>query len=484
MTETEKVLIQQNEFLQATVKSLNENIQNQTETIQKLTEKITDLEEKLNKDSHNSSKPPSSDGYSKPEPKSLRPKSNKKAGGQKGHKFSNLDAPKKVDRTISHYPEKCTNCPMFEKCKGLICVEGDKRYVFDIVVKTDVVLHQSYRMNACALHGGISKGEFPEGVNGFVQYGENLSSLIVNLNMDGLSTDHIQNLLRDMFDIPLSQGTIINKLKKCASQIVPVIPRIKEKLIQSEVLNFDETGIRVDGKIKWVHSSSNNDFTYLTLNQKRGKDGMDANGVPPLFKGIAVHDCWKAYWRYSDVKHAICGVHILRELVGVMENHPEQRWAKQFYDMLYELYCRKKSYEDCGQQKLDKCYLDYYDLQYDEIIRLAKRENPQPVVTKVKRGIKKKGKVLALVCRLENLKDSLLLFARDFSVPFSNNSAERTIRNLKSKTKVAGNFRSDEGAEWYLKIRSYLDSARKHGINAFGAIRAAFAGYPELCLGF
>ena len=150
---------------------------------------------------------------------------------------------------------------------------------------------------------------------------------------------------------------------------------------------------------------------------------MDENGVLPDFKGIAVHDCWKAYWRYFEATHAICGVHILRELVGVIENHPQQRWAKMFRDMLHELYRLKKSYADCGRTRLDTCYLDYYSLKYDEIIGIARKENPPPLQTEIKRGRKKKGKVLALIERLAQLKDSMLLFARNFEVPFTNNAA-------------------------------------------------------------
>ena len=309
---------QQNEFLQKTIESLNQNIET-------LTEKIADLEEKLNKNSRNSSKPPSSDGYSKPNPKSLRPKSEKKAGGQKGHKSSNLSVPKKIDRTVSHYPARCEKCPLFEKCKGTVCVPAEKRYTVDIIVKTDVVEHQVFRMNGCAKHGGMHRGEFPEGVNAYIQYGQNLSSLLVNLSMDGMSADHLHKTIGRMFDIPLSTGTIINKLEKCAGLVSPLMDRIKEKIVQGPVAHFDETGIRVEGRTKWVHSSSNRDFTYLTLSEKRGKDGMDENGVLPDFKGIAVHDCWKAYWRYFEATHAICAVHILRELVGVIENHPQQR---------------------------------------------------------------------------------------------------------------------------------------------------------------
>ena len=484
MTELEEMLKQQNEFLQKTVARLNQNIQMQTETIEKLTQKVADLEEQLHKNSHNSSKPPSSDGYSKPNPKSLRPKSDKKSGGQKGHKFSNLPVPKKIDSTVPHYPEKCMKCPLFEKCKGTVCVSAEKRYLVDVIIKTNVTKHEVFRMNGCVKEDGMPKGEFPEGLNSYIQYGENLSSLIVNLSMDGLSADHIHKTIGKMFGIPLSQGTVINKVEKCASLIAPLMTKIKDKLISSSVLHFDETGIRVDGKTKWVHSSSDKHFTYLTLSEKRGKEGMDENGVLPLFKGIAVHDCWKAYWRFRNVTHSICGVHILRELMGVIENHPEQSWSKQFRDMLYELYRLKKSYADCGLTKIDACYLDYYGLKYDKIIETARKENPMPVQTEIKRGRKKKGKVLALVERLAELKDSMLLFVRNFEVPFTNNAAEQTIRNLKSKSKVAGNFRSDDGAGWYLKIRSYIDSARKHGINAFEAVKAAFAGNSDFCLGF
>jgi len=392
--------------------------------------------------------------------------------------------PEKVDKVEKHYPEKCFKCPCFEKCRGTICVQAEKRYTVDVIIKTNVVEHQVYRMNACAMHGGMYKGAFPEGVNGFIQYGPNLTSLIVNLSMDGLSTDHIHKIIGTMFDIPLSQGTVLNKIEKCASNIAPVIEKIKAQLIKSAVLNFDETGCRVDGKTKWVHSASNKDFTYLSVHEKRGKEGMDDNGIIALFNGIAVHDCWKAYWRYPEIIHSICGVHILRELVGIIENYPGQSWAVLFRDMLYELYRLKKSYIDCGRDKLDTCYLDYYSLRYNNLLELAKRENPLPAVTEIKRGRKKKGKVLALVARLEEYKDSLLLFANKFEVPFSNNLAEQTIRNLKSKGKVAGCFRSDEGAVWYLKIRSYIDSARKHGVNAFEAIKLAFIGSPETCFGF
>lgn len=479
MTDSEiiEMLKQQNQFLQITVDGLNENIR-------LLTEEIAELKEKLNKNSRNSSKPPSSDGLNKPNPKSLRKKSGKKAGGQKGHKFSNLSVPKKIDRTVHHYPSKCLKCPLFEKCKGTICVPAEKRYTVDIIVKTDVVEHLAYRMNTCALEGGMPKAAFPEGVNAHIQYGNNLNSLIVNLSMDGLSADHIHKTIGNIFGIPLSQGTVINKIQKCAELVSPVMSKIKDKLIQSSILNFDETGVRVDGKTKWVHSSSNKQFTYLTLSEYRGKIGMEENGVLPLFKGIAIHDCWKPYWKFPDVKHGICGVHILRELVGVIENHPEQKWPKMFQDMLNELYILKKSYVNCGRNQLDNCYLDYYDLKYDEIIRIARKENPPPVITEVKRGRKKRGKVLALIERLACLKDSMLLFVRNFEVPFTNNSAEQTIRNLKSKSKVAGNFRSDDGAKWYLTIRSYIDSARKHGVNAFEAVRLAFIETPALCFRF
>lgn len=244
--------------------------------------------------------------------------------------------------------------------------------------------------------------------------------------------------------------------------------------------NCDETGTRTDGKTCWVHVASDQDYTYLTINQKRGQTGMDAADVLPHARGIIAHDCWGSYWKYQDVTHAICCAHLLRELNGVIENHPEQTWAIRFKKLLLDM----KKVRDKALLP-DKDEISYYhrhrlDMEYDAIIKTAYEENPLPETPAKKRGRKKQSKVLNLICRLDNYKESVCLFLKNLCVPFDNNQAERDLRMVKVKTKVSGCFRSEKGAQEYLTIMSYIGSARKHGINAFTAIREALNGTPDI----
>ena len=207
---------------------------------------------------------------------------------------------------------------------------------------------------------------------------------------------------------------------------------------------------------------------------------MDAANVLPHANGIIMHDCWSSYWKYQNVTHAICCAHLLRELNGVIENHPEQTWAVRFKKLLLDM----KKVRDKALL-LDKDEVSYYhrhkfDMEYDSIIKTAYGENPFPETPAKKRGRKKKSKVLNLICRLYNYKESVCLFIKNLCVPFDNNQAERDLKMVKVKTKDSGCFRNEEGAQEYLTIMSYIGSARKHGINAFTAIREALNGTPDI----
>jgi transposase len=476
MTDSEliKILQQQNEFLQATIIKLNENICN-------FTAQVEELQEQLNRNSHNSSKPPSSDGLTKPKPKSLRKPGGKTPGGQKGHKGPNLAVPPKIDKIVQHYPAKCLSCPHFNGCKGSVGCVVEAGHRVDIIIKTETERHEIIRMNACALHGGMPKGEFLEGLNSYVQYGPSLSAFIVALNNAGNGCGRIHKTLGSVFGIPLSAGTVVNKLEVCTSGIADVLKMIKKRLSESSVVNFDETGTRIEGTTQWVHSSSNADYTYLTADKKRGKDGMDSNGVIGAMKSgsVAVHDCWKPYWKVENVRHSVCAVHILRELVGVAENHLGQTWNRDFSAFLLEMKEEKEKLLQEGINGFEKAYLESFSSRYDLIMKKAFEENPYTEPPRCKRGRPKKGKVPALITRLTEYKDSVMLFAKDFNVPFSNNTAEQSVRSVKVKTKNAGCFRSIAGADFYLKIRSYLDTARRQGRNAYQALRQVFLGNPQ-----
>lgn len=458
-------LLKQNEILTATIAELNQTIQ--------------ELKEQLNKNSKNSSKPPSSDGFKKPAPKSLRKPSGKKAGGQNGHQGTHLTVIPAPDEIVKHMPSACEGCPYYQMCKGTACI-AEKRHVIDAVVTVNVTEHQVLELPVCMLHGDTRRGEFPSDVKATVQYGENLQALSVALNTVGaVSIKRTHEILSGVFNIPIATGTISNMVKRCADSLSNTVDKIKEKMIGSALGHFDETGTRVDKKLWWVHDASSCEYTYLDISPKRGFKGMEQCGVLTGFKGTAMHDCWASYWNYRDIRHAVCCAHLLRELTGIAENHPEQKWASAFIDLLLEMKKVKEKAVENGKDSLSYYYYHKFDKKYDDLIEQARKENPIPETTEKKRGRKKKGKILALVERLANYKASVCLFIHNFMVPFDNNQAERDLRMIKVKTKVSGCFRTEEGARDYLKIMSYVGTAHKQGYNAYEAIKNTLSGHPD-----
>lgn len=464
-------LIKQNAELTAQVATL-------TATINELRQTIKELEEKKNKNSKNSSKPPSSDGYSK-KPASPRGKSGKKQGGQKGHEGTNLPQ-RKPDRIIGCMPSKCTKCPHHDECMEKAEVT-ERRQVIDAVVTTEVVQYNKCRVKNCPIHGWGRDGQFPEGISGPVQYGDNLQALVVALNTVGaVSISRTHEILANVFDIPLSAATIKSMVSRCAGKLGEAIPEIGDRLVDSDVDNADETGIRVDKKLHWAHVLCNAKYTLVQIHPKRGWEAMEDIGYLLKFHGVLMHDCWAPYWKHpGDITHAVCCAHLLRELTGVEENHPDYTWPEKFKDLLLGMKKARDRKAENGGTGLSYYYQHKFSRIYDEIIETAYAETPVPEPKPGKRkGRKKRGKVLALVDRLKEYKASVCLFIKDFAVPFDNNQAERDLRMTKAKTKISGCFRTLDGAQEYLDIMSYASTARKLGYNAYMAIKNAISGNP------
>lgn len=471
-----RFLMKQNEEQSARIAELSAEIASLNQTIR-------ELKEQINKNSKNSSKPPSSDGLKKPavnKNKSLRESSGKKQGAQEGHDGVHLSVISDPDHIENHMHSDCTGCPHRAECLSKACIK-ETRHEVDTVVTVDVTAHNAIEVRECPLHGGVKTGSFPENIKATVQYGKNLQAMVVAFNTVGaVSINRTHEILSSVFNIPLATGTIKNMVTRCAESLKDTYERIRLKMTMLGLVHCDETGSRVDGKTCWVHVASDQDYTYLTINQKRGQIGMDAADVLPHVRGIIVHDCWGSYWKYQDVTHAICCAHLLRELNGVIENHPEQTWAVRFKKLLLDMKKVRDKAPFSDKDEVSYYYRHKFDMEYDAIIKTAYEENPLPETPAKKRGRKKKSKVLNLICRLDNYKESVCLFIKNLCVPFDNNQAERDLRMVKVKTKVSGCFRSEEGAQEYLTIMSYIGSARKHGINAFTAIREALNGNPDI----
>ncbi len=460
-----------------TISQLNQTINKLNLTIDKLNRRIQELTEQLNKNSRNSSKPPSSDGFKK-EPKSLRKPSGSRQGAQKGHPGTHLMMTAEPDTTVTHMPSGCEACPNHAICKASAEIT-ESRDVIDVITTVNITRHQTLEIAVCPMHRDDRVGTFPENVKAAVQYGENLQALAVALNTVGsVSIQRTHEILSGVFNIPISTGTLSNMIKRCAQSVDTAWRKIKTRITDAPLAHFDETGTRVDKKLHWVHNASDSNYTYLDISQKRGQKGMDECDVLPNFSGIAVHDCWASYWNYP-VEHSVCCAHLLRELIGISENHPDQTWANGFIDLLLEMKKIKDKAISKGKTCLSYYHLHKFNKQYDKLISDAKDQNPLPEPAEKKRGRKKKGKILALVARLENYKASVCLFVNNFNVPFDNNQAERDIRMIKVKTKVSGCFRTLDGARDYLKIMSFVSTARKHGKNAFETLLEAISGNPD-----
>ena len=451
--------------------------------ISDLQDQISDLKRRVNMNSTNSSKPPSTDMFRTSKKRSLRRRSGSRPGGQPGHKGHNMRLPHEPDIIVSHHPSECEGCPNRDRCSDSMFSVKESRYVVDIEMRTNVTEHRILCAKGCPKHEKYIVGSFPEGVSANIQYGDSVAVTACLLNTYGAVSDsRISTVMRNLFGIQISPGTVVSMVSRSAKKVRTVLDTIKQRIIESDVAHFDETGSRVNGRTLWVHNSSTDEYTYLTISGKRGRIGMEENGVLPEFNGTAVHDCLTSYWSY-DVRHVICNAHILRELNGIIDNLPERVWPKLMRVLLLDMKSAKDDAIRDGSETVPQYLIECFDYRFRRIMTVAKRERPPPPEPMIKRkGRRRLGKERALIERIQKNWGSMNLFVHEMNIPFDNNQAERDVRNVKTKIKVSGCFRSIQGAEDYLDIMSYLSTAAKHGIDAVRALKAAFRGESHIVL--
>lgn len=440
-----------------------------------------ELLRRVNMNSSNSSKPPSSDGYRKPSPRSLRVKTGRKRGGQPGHPGHSLVVPHEPDAFVDHYPEGCQSCPDFGRCRSAGAFEcNGRRSVIDLDIKVRVTEHRTFRADCPGSNGKDLRGAFPENVTAHVQYGDSFAIAAGVLDSFGYISDgRNAAILSALSGTTISPATVESLTGRCAEKVYPALARIRGELEKEHVTHHDETGTRIGGVLGWVHNTSTPRLTIQTIHGKRGREGIDAHGAVPRDDGISVHDCWAPYFGYGG-KHAVCCAHLLRELTGIEENEPGHRWPTLFKEHLLSMKSAADAARGCGKASLDASELERFGERYDEILAMAEGECPAPPDPVPKRrGRKRKGKERALLERLAKLKKSVCMFVEDLEVPFDNNQAERDVRYVKVKSKVSGGFRTMDGAQSFLDVSSYLITARKNGFGAFEALRLAFEGKGE-----
>ena len=453
-------------------------LQAQIEQNQALTAKIDELLQRIDelshkKNSRNSSAPPSSDGYAKPAPKSQRKTTGAKPGGQAGHKGSSMKLMKEPDEVKEHYPKTCSGCPNRGICYACI---GERRYETDIIVESRLIEHRQMVCCCPKRENRIVTGEFPKNITGTKQYGSNLKALAAALSTVGMvSIDRIHQLLTGVFQVSVSTGTIQNWISQLADATATAAEEIRKKVSERLVLHCDETGLRVNGSLKWMHCVCDEDWSYFALHSKRGTKAMDEIAILPEYRNIMVHDFWKSYFKYDKATHGICNAHLLRELIYADEQM-KQSWAKSMHDLLLEILHQQQVLKEQSETCFPEEVLRSFQERYDALVRQGFCENVLPEKPKGKRGRPGKGKVICLLERFRDYKGDILRFAADWRVPFTNNEAERSIRFSKVKQKVSGCFRTEEGAKSYMQIMSFVSTARKHGVDYFEAVRTALTG--------
>jgi len=469
---------EENRLLKQMVQMLTEKNSHLLEQVAELTARNDILLAEIDtltakKNSRNSSSPPSSDGYAKPSPKSQRKVSGAKPGGQDGHKGSSMKLMKEPDEVKEHYPTICAGCPNYGICHARV---AERRYETDIIVQTRLVEH---RQMVCCCPMQENKevtGTFPEHITATKQYGNNLKAFATALSTVGMvSTDRIHRLLGSVFQVSVSTGTIQNWVKQLAVSAETAAEKIREYVSKLKLIHCDETGLRVQKGLKWMHCICDETLSYFALHEKRGYTAMKEMGVLPEFHNIVIHDFWASYFRFENVTHGICCAHLQRELVFADEQM-KQSWAKPLHDLLSEILARRKELQSLGDRGFSEKDWEAYSERYDFLIQRGFEENPLQETKLKKRGRPKKGKMRSLLERFRDYKGDILRFATDWTVPFTNNEAERSIRFSKVKQRVSGCFRTEDGARDYMQIMSYISSCRKHGIDYFEAIRAALTG--------
>jgi transposase len=450
------------------------------ESIRQLSEQLQALQERLAKDSHNSHLPPSSDRFVRQKKtRSQRQRSGKKPGGQQGHEGHHLAFSATVDEIIVYPVEVCLQCQA--DLRGVPVDAVERRQCIEVPpIRPQVIEHQAER-KCCPVCQTQTRAAFPPEVPAAVQYGPRVGALAVYLTSQHLlPMQRATQILSDLLGVALSEGTLRTWSQRCATALHDVEQQIKRALRQAPVIHQDETGLYVAGKRVWMHVTSTSRLTHYQVHAKRGTDALDRNGILPGYQGVSVHDGWAAYEGYGCA-HALCNVHLLRELL-FLEETTQQPWTRAMQRFLLALKRLVERAKARGVQALPAGLLAKVVQRYRQVISQGEQAHPPPLpqASPPRRGRRKQSPARNLLDRFIKHEDAVLAFVRDFRVPFDNSQAERDIRMVKVQQKVSGCFRSWEGAQDFCRIRGYLSTLRKQGQPLLVTLQQALLGHPFL----
>jgi transposase len=445
------------------------------EQVEKLSIQVHDLLGRVAKDSSNSSKPPSTDGYAK-KTRSLRQSSGKKPGGQVGHTGTTRSFVETPDEVIIVRPEKCVHCQA--SLQGVEASGYQRRQKVDLPeIKASVTEYQAQDVR-CPHCQQVTQGAFPDEVRASVQFGPMVKGIALYLLYGQfLPYARTTELLTDLCGCHLSAGTLETFVAEGADRLVETEELIKQALRAADVDETDETSIRVQGVLHWLHVVRTNKLTHYAVHRKRGKAATDAIGILPDFHGTLEHDGYSSYPQYTQCVHALCNAHPLREL-RFFQEHEKQSWAGPLKKHLLACHTTVEEARGRGETHLPPDVIASLTLTYHQLIEAGLAAQPPPDLLPKKKGRVKQTKAKNLLDRLLRDADAFLLFLSDFRVPFTNNGSEQDLRMVKVQQKISGTFRSETGPVAFCRIRGYFSTMAKQGYRLCTIARQIFAGVP------
>jgi len=459
------VLIKEEEYslMKQVISLLQEQVKMLTQENQELKERVNQLESRINKNSTNSHKPPSTDGFRKPIQNS-RVKTGKKPGAQDGHKGTTLKMIDNPDLVIEHPVQGLCSCGC--NLAELPVSKIRRNQVIELVPRLIEIIEHRSEIKVCSC-GRVHAGD-GQIASAPVSYGGRLKALAVYFSQyEYIPFDRLQELFHDLFNLRISDGVLVDSNELCYENLEVTESEIKDRLLASVVSHFDETGIRCNKKLEWAHVCSTQNFTHLEMNPNRGRKAMDAIGILPNFKGVAIHDRYKSYDSY-EMEHGFCNAHLLRDLKGISK--PSRTWSKQMHSLL----CTAKKFKEEG--RMDPVMITKVEARYNLIVKAGFEKEPEP--KPCKKGRLKKSEAWLLLEMFRDHQNEVLRFVTNPTVPFDNNQAERDFRMLKLRQKISGGFRTRLGGAIFCRIRSYISTLRKQGHPVLESIHQAMIGKP------
>lgn len=425
------------------------------------------LIKKVRKTSRNSGVPPSQNFGS-------NGNRNKPGDSESDKKGSQLPNTRNVTESFLVPVSECSGCG-----EGFSSVRPDDeetREEIDIIyeIRRKKV---TVEIRVCEGCGEVTKGEFPEGMSGPLQYGIGIKAAIINyIIVQMFSYERCSEHFKGLIGRFISQATMLKYIMTFHLSLAKWEAQKIKELLKMPVIHVDETSIRINKINYWIHVYTYGNISLQFIHRSRGIEAVDAIGIIPRYSGIIVHDCWATYFSYKNVGHALCGSHILRELIYIMEcDECGASWAMMMKELLTEAGEVVR-----GRPGIQVLYAKEYELlqkKYLEILDYALKELPKfPLSGRNGKGRPKHTEAQNLYLRLKKHKDSVLMFARVKEVDFTNNRAERDFRTSKTKQKVSGGFRTEKLARAYVRITSFIKTMRYEGYSSFEAINSRMAG--------